>query len=485
MPEHPCKSHIPPTIHVVNIIALLLGGVILFLTAVDRAYQLIILVPMLGLLIVYWRLRRHPRVVAWYFGMAMALLGWILICEHIVTLDNILGTQISRHLSLGVRLETYVLRTLHTGDLIEREPCCDDPLTWHYRPGSRYRKTFDCPTCNTPYEITVDETGYLNQPRGLLQRSAQIDLFLVGDSVLQGEGVPNVLEWLRTQIPLRMWNLSIEAYGPRQKTNAVLTYALPKSPKWLIVEFYAGNDVPEAIRDDLCASGGDFRCRYNTVEVPRRLAQHQVYHTIFEVPTDVWARLADYSAENLTLATTRYLISAMKNAIKQRFAAPDIPPPGRDAAHEFYNSRVTLVPWPPAKVREGQWLAYLKAGMAVTQQQYERLWAALEGMEHKPTVILLYNPTPYEIYRRLWMDPNPRADQTSAFQREALSAFAHSHGWRFLDLTEPLRQEVRAREVWVFGRYDKSHWSPQGTAIVADVLAAELLKIIAPKEGSS
>jgi hypothetical protein len=480
MPEHPCRPKIPPTIHVVNIMALLLGGVILLLTAVDRTYQLIILVPVLGLLVVYWRLRGHPRVVAWYFGVAMALLGWILICEHIATFDNVLGTQISRRLSLGIRLETYVLRTLHTGDLKEREPCCDDPLTWHYRPGSRYRTTFDCPTCNTPYETTVDETGHLNQQRGLMQRYPQIELFLAGDSVLQGEGVPSVLEWIRTQIPLPMWNLSISGYGPRQKVNALLTYALPKSPQWLIVEFYSGNDIPEAIRDDVCASGGDFRCRYNKAEVPRRLAQHPVYHTIFEVPTDRWARLADYSTENLTLATTRYLMAAMKHAIKQGLAALDTASSSRGAAPESYE-----LAWPPYYLHEGQWLAYLNAGMAVTQQEYERLWAALEGMEHKPTVILLYNPAPYEVYRGMRMDPIPQADQTSAFQREALSAFAQTHGWRFLDLTEPLRQKVQACQVWLFGRYDEGHWSPRGSAIVADVLAAELLKVIDPKGGSN
>src|SRR5215510_2978231 len=108
MQERPRKNEILPIIHVVNVIALLLGGTILLLTAVVRTYQLIILVPVLGLLVVYWRLRTHPRVVAWYFGMALALLSWILICEHIVTLDNVLGTQISSRLSLGLRLETYV-----------------------------------------------------------------------------------------------------------------------------------------------------------------------------------------------------------------------------------------------------------------------------------------------------------------------------------------------------------------------------------------
>jgi len=282
-----------------------------------------------------------------------------------------------------------------------------------------------------------------------------------------------------------MWNLSMAAYSARQKVNALNTYALPKHPQWLVVEFYAGNDLKEAIRDDMCTSWGDYRCRYNAPEIRRRLAQHPVYHRIFDLPTDIWARFADYATENLTLATTRYLLDAMKGAIRQRLAAPVNPSPSCCAAHEFYNTRIALGMSPLATVHEGQQLAYLNAGMALIQQQYERLGVVLEGMDHKPTVILLYNPAPYEVYRGMCIEPNPQADQTSAFQREALSAFAHTHGWRFLDLTEPLRQQVQARQVWLFGRYDRGHLSPQGTAIVADVLAAELLKIIAPKGGSS
>ena len=179
--------------------------------------------------------------------------------------------------------------------------------------GILYRATFDCATCNEPYEVRVDETGYLNQQPDLMQSHQQIDLFLAGDSVLQGMGVPSVVEGLRAQLPLRMWNLSIQAYSPRQKINALIAYALPKQPRWLIVEFYAGNDLPEEIRNDVCESMGDFRCRYSETEVRRRLAQHPVYRTIFDIdaaPTDIFATFADYATHNLTLATTRYLIDA-------------------------------------------------------------------------------------------------------------------------------------------------------------------------------
>jgi hypothetical protein len=65
-------------------------------------------------------------------------------------------------------------------------------------------------------------------------------------------------------------------------------------------------------------------------------------------------------------------------------------------------------------------------------------------------------------------------------QRQTLREFAQIHDWRFLDLTEPLRQAVQAQKVWLYGKYDKLHWSPQGTAVVAPILAAELSNIIGP-----
>jgi hypothetical protein len=461
-------------IHGVNLAAIVLGGLLLFLTAIDQAYQLVLLAPIPILLAIYWRRRTDPRVVAGYFGLAQALLGWVLICEHIVRLDNLLGTQISTRLNLGLRLQAHVDATLHTPGRLYLEPCCDDPLTWHYRPRSLYRETFDCPTCNEPYEVMVDETGYLNQQPDLILSQQQIDLFWAGDSVLQGVGMPSVVEALRARLPWRMWNLSIKAYSARQKVNALLTYALPKQPRWLIVEFYGGNDLPEAIRNDVCESAGDFRCRYSTPEVRRRAALHPDYRTIFNPSTDLWTHLAEYATENLTLATTRYLIGATKTALKTRLTAMSHPSVSdRPAAHAVHAPPRRPLVRPPLPIRQGQWQAYLNAGMALTQKHYTRLVAALAAMTHRPTVILLYNPTLYELYHTE-VNLQSKAAQTSVFQRQMLSAFAQRHGWQFLDLTEPLRGAVQARQLWIFGRYDRTHWSPEGTALVADVLASEL-----------
>src|SRR5262249_7446819 len=111
--KHPMRerilgSDIPPIIHLLNIIALLLGILILLLAAVATAYQLIALVPVLALLVAYWRVRTNPSLVAGYFVISIVLLGWILVCENLVVIDNVFDTLISQRLSLGLRLLGYV-----------------------------------------------------------------------------------------------------------------------------------------------------------------------------------------------------------------------------------------------------------------------------------------------------------------------------------------------------------------------------------------
>src|SRR5262249_55052041 len=161
---------------------------------------------------------------------------------------------------------------------------------------------------------------------------------------------------------------------------------------------------------------GDYRCRYNRPTLARLFAHHPLYGTLFDVRTDAWARLADYTTENLTLATTRYLVDTLKGALKQPLttldnavrgeaAAQTAPPrgalgaggPGWAPPPPF--PQIALVLWfraggrgaAPAPVREGQWLAYVHAGLAATHHQYERLGAALAGRADPPAVILLYN----------------------------------------------------------------------------------------------
>jgi hypothetical protein len=108
----------------------------------------------------------------------------------------------------------------------------------------------------------------------------------------------------------------------------------------------------------------------------------------------------------------------------------------------------------------------------------------LAELESKPAAILLYNPTPYELYRDIGAPRNPAYDRVAEFQREAQRTFAQEHGWWFVDLTEPLRHAIQANQAWLYGRYDPSHWSSHGTELVATVLGAELIRVMGFNNGS-
>jgi hypothetical protein len=105
--------------------------------------------------------------------------------------------------------------------------------------------------------------------------------------------------------------------------------------------------------------------------------------------------------------------------------------------------------------------------------------ARITGLETKPVVILLYNPAGYEIYRDILVDRQPEYDQVSEFQIGAQKAFAEANGWRFINLTGPLRTKLDKNKFWIYGRHDSNSLVPAGPAFVAKAMAEELRKVMA------
>ncbi len=56
------------------------------------------------------------------------------------------------------------------------------------------------------------------------QHSA-IDVFIAGDSVLQGVGLPGVIGQVRSTLPQTVYSLSVAGYGPREKAEALTLFA--------------------------------------------------------------------------------------------------------------------------------------------------------------------------------------------------------------------------------------------------------------------
>jgi hypothetical protein len=495
--KDPGQAGIPPIMHLVNFTALFMIGVILLMSGVVNIRSLIILLPVLGLAIVYWRFHMNPKIVSIYLGISTCLLLWILLCENILRIENLTGRQFTEKLIVGLRLQADVDESHSRNRQNYTQQCCDDPLAWNYKPNSKHRSTYDCSTCNETYQTIVDETGFLNRALGLMTNNDQIEMFVAGDGVLQGIGSLSVIDLIRSQIPVKMWNLSVSGYGPRQRISALLANALDKRPKWLVVEFYARNDVSDAIADALCDKTEDYRCRFSTAEVRYRIIKHPVYRNMVDGSADIFETLAYYASQDFTLAITRYFIDTVKTTIKHALAAGvhgllsgDEISGTEDAKSDAKGEQavtskvVFLAPPGNTYILKSKWLDWVTAGMAEVHRSYERLVAVLAEMESKPAVILLYNPTPYELYRDIRAPRNPEYDRIAEFQREAQKTFAQAHGWRFLDLTEPLRHAIQTHRAWLYGRHDPSHWSSQGTELVATVLRAELVRVMAIKNGS-
>jgi len=327
----------------------------------------------------------------------------------------------------------------------------------------------------------------VNQPAGLMASGDQIDMFVAGDSVLQGLGVPSVMEFLRDQFPVTLWNLSLAGYGPRQKISALIAYALPKHPKWLVVEFYPNNDVADTIVADVCEDIQDFRYCYWTIEPAHRIMRHPLYSTMAGRANNIFEILKYYAAQNFTLATTRYIIAtlkttlnALKGTLKRRLTIGiDRSVPRSEGKDHLEPPKIKFVDWVKhTRPQRGKLLDWAIASMPLVYGNYERLAAKVAEMENKPQVILLYHPTPYELYHDILTDRNADYDRIADFLKSSQRAFAEKHGWVFLDLTAPLRHELQANKIWLYGRYDPTHWSHEGTTLVASVLKAELLKVI-------
>ena len=493
---------VPRVVRSINLTALVILGVILVPAAAVRSSQVIPMLALFAALIgFYWIFQHKPSVSAIYLSLSFSLILWIIFCESIISVDNLLGSHVTTQLGLGLRLKSFAKTHLKHQDKV-REVCCGDPLTWHYRPGSTFRAIFDCAHCNKAFEVLVDPSGYLNRQYEFIEDGKSADLFVAGDSVLEGVGTPGIVEFLNEVMPEKLWSLSANNYGPRQKVNALIAYAIAQHPRSLILEFYAGNDVTDAIVTESCASVGTFHCIFTTAERHRTLLRYEPFASMIDHEKNRPGLFDDVVGDSFTLAVTRLLISHAKDVTRSILfpRLPDRLSQGSSAAGfssdfglnsaaaegrqpQFRTAEVAI----PGEASEysvlaGRWLEWVKGGVAIAFHHYDRLADALSQLRQPPEVILLYNPSAYEIYRNTLVERDSETDSVSDYQRQAIKGYAAQNGWYVIDLTDALEEEVVKRALWIFGKHDYVHWSTQGTQVVASVLARELKPLINKEE---
>ena len=107
-------------------------------------------------------------------------------------------------------------------------------MFYRRQPGSVYRERYDYRNFGNEYEVLADVEGFRNADLELYNREPTIDMFIVGDSVMEGVGTPGVVEEIRSMLPVKIYSLATGSYSPRQKVAALRMFGLPKRPSRII-----------------------------------------------------------------------------------------------------------------------------------------------------------------------------------------------------------------------------------------------------------
>lgn len=96
-------------------------------------------------------------------------------------------------------------------------------------------------------EVTVDENGFRNPP-GLYSGSAKLEVILLGDSFTRGTSSRTIADWLRDLSGLSVYSLGDLGGAPQHWGLAFKRFGQSKAPRWVVANFYEGNDLRDAAR---------------------------------------------------------------------------------------------------------------------------------------------------------------------------------------------------------------------------------------------
>jgi hypothetical protein len=284
--------------------------------------------------------------------------------------------------------------------------------------------------------VTYDRLGYRNPTA-----RTRADIVLIGDSYVEGHYVSDdqiVSRVLEARVGRPVANLGVAGYGTAQELVVLQGDARRLGPNLVIWFFFEGNDL------------------YNDHEFENvLLAPREVRATAWTTQHGWWRRSLLRNAH----AHLRLVLSPIVPRHCPHFGIVTIGP--------FRGQKVLF--WPEAAVpwtdfERGRWERaehLLRTGVAFTR-------------EHDIKLLLVYVPIKFRVYRefihvppagelrdwRLWPLPDLFAE------------FCRSEGLACLDLTETLRQSVRAGGM-PHAPAD-SHWSAEGHQLIAQRLADTL-----------
>jgi len=387
----------------------------------------------------------------------------------LVSIENFVGRTIlpNNVLSYVLDLKQYIIYDQRRGRRIRTDkfiPFGDDPLCFVREPG--WTVNFKYGSDGPILSQSVDETGFLNANIGFYRAHDQIDIFVAGDSVIQGIGQYSAFEGLK-ELDLSLWILATGSYSPHQKVQSLQHWAFKKHPRWIVLEFFGGNDVTEMIEDTLLQKHSlNYQARFHRKTLRRLVSTTSPYNQYVKLPKGPKQWLRSHSICYNILGNAKMFLIKMRQQSQVN-----------DNANPLQQIRLckpgsTLFPLKPEHR-----LDWVRSGMSLTLEAYHNLLKSIDAQQTQ--LIILYNPAAYEVYRPFL--PVSRVDTTadaiSFYQRQELQNFCDANGIIFRDLTYAF-QEAAAHDPYLYGENEGTHWSPSGTKVATRILREVLLPVI-------
>ncbi len=178
--------------------------------------------------------------------------------------------------------------------------------------------------------------------------------------------------------------------------------------------------------------------------------------------------------KSLTLAVTFFFWNRIGELFNNQLVNDvDIAQPKPSIKH-----RVGFPSWSHFTISSDKHEEWILMGLRETIKNYRQLIDSLNNINSPPKVVILYNPSSYEIYRGILCEINSDADRSSLIQLNVLKKFADENQIVFINLIPGFREVVEEKKLWMFGEHDSVHWSPIGTKIAAEVILNKLNQVL-------
>jgi len=359
--------------------------------------------------------------------------------------------------------------------LLDRRFCADlgDPAvlgTW----GVLHIARTGSPTV-TCTSMATDEDGFLNKPP---VRGEFFDIVVAGDSFSMSTGNANWVARVGELTSRRTLNLGVPHWGTAQEVLAVRAYGLPKHPHQVVLAYFGGNDLGDAVTyERRRASGLSWR----------DLGFRQLRESKGSLVSPFLP---------LTGLLAQELKASLGSRLRGRRPAPVYPVcvkiSGRPIRLAFYEPYVSTLTCTRSEIESSRNFRLVVAALRLLQGEARAagvpvLVAYLPSKEQVYLPLILAEPSVAAVlqgFRRLGKGPSgeltPLSEPLDAGavrhsmddQARSMDHVVRDLGFDFLDLTDAFRQEA-ARGMELYNLVD-THWNDAGHELAARVVAAHL-----------